>query len=480
MNTGIYIRVSTEDQAKDGFSIDAQKEKLTKYAEANDWNIYSYYIDDGISGKNIENRPEMKRMLEDVKNGRIKNILVYKLDRLTRSLLNLMELIELFDKCECSLNSHTEKLDTSNAVGRMFVKIIGTFAEFERENLAERVSFGYEEKTRQGNYTNTNGVFGYDYVVGEGVLKPNEQEKIIVKKIYEMYLNGDSMVTICKKLTKDKIPTKRGGKWSQSTIMSILENPLYIGKVRYGVNKKISNKAFTVEKTEIPPILDTELYEAVQQLKKTRRNFKSKKYSSDSTYFFRVLKCSKCGGKMYAKQQIQSGKKYITYTCCNKKYDLCNAGGFSHYKLEEKFQKYLENIELFIPTEEIMTMKKNNSLIEEKVKLEKELIKIEKKMDETRNLYVDGSFGIEDYKKIAKKLENRKNTFEEEIQNIKVHDNPETYSYDDIKNLICDIKLNWEYMIDKERKNFLERFIKGIVVEKIGKEVVIKEVQFSL
>ena len=141
--TGIYIRVSTEDQAKDGFSIHAQREKLTKYAEANDWDIHDYYVDDGISGKNLEGRPEVKRMLDDVKNGKINNILIYKLDRLTRSTKDLIYLIELFEKHNCTFNSQTEKIDTSNAVGRMFVKIIGIFAEFERENLAERVSFGY-------------------------------------------------------------------------------------------------------------------------------------------------------------------------------------------------------------------------------------------------------------------------------------------------------------------------------------------------
>ena len=94
--TGIYIRVSTEDQARDGFSINAQKEKLTKYAEANDWSIFDYYIDDGISGKNLDGRPEVTRMLKDVEEGKINNVLIYKLDRLTRSVRDLIYLIELF------------------------------------------------------------------------------------------------------------------------------------------------------------------------------------------------------------------------------------------------------------------------------------------------------------------------------------------------------------------------------------------------
>ena len=137
MQTAIYCRVSTEEQATEGFSIHAQKDKLTKYALSNDWDIVDYYVDDGISGKNLTERPQVSRLIEDVKKGKIKNVLIYKLDRLTRSVKDLIYLIELFDKNNCTFNSQTEKIDTSNAVGRMFVKIIGIFAEFERENIPQ-------------------------------------------------------------------------------------------------------------------------------------------------------------------------------------------------------------------------------------------------------------------------------------------------------------------------------------------------------
>ena len=113
MKTGIYIRVSTEDQAKDGFSISAQKEKLIKYAEINDWDVYDLYIDDGISGKNLTDRPEINRLLKDVETGNINNVLIYKLDRLTRSVKDLIYLIEFFENHNCTFNSQTEKIDTS-------------------------------------------------------------------------------------------------------------------------------------------------------------------------------------------------------------------------------------------------------------------------------------------------------------------------------------------------------------------------------
>ena len=274
MKTAIYIRVSTEEQVKDGFSIHAQKDKLTKYAEVNDWDIIDYYIDDGISGKNLYERPQIKRLLIDIEKGLINNILVYKLDRLTRSVKDLIYLIEYFNKYECTFNSCTEHIDTSNAVGRMFIKIIGLFAEFERENLAERITLGYEQKTREGNYTNCNGVYGYDYINGKGILRVNRLEAQYVKKIYELYLEGNSMLGIAKILEENNIKTKRGGKWRQSTISSILNNPLYIGIVRYGVLKK---NGFNVLSNKIKPIISKQLFYNVNELINNRHRISSKK-----------------------------------------------------------------------------------------------------------------------------------------------------------------------------------------------------------
>ena len=144
MITGIYVRVSSEEQVKHGFSIRAQIEKLTTYAKLKGWIIYDVYEDKGISGKSIEERPAIKRLISDIEKGKVNNVLVFKIDRLTRSVKNLIELIDLFQKYNCEFNSLTESIDTSSATGRMFLKIIGIFAEFERENIVERTKVGFE------------------------------------------------------------------------------------------------------------------------------------------------------------------------------------------------------------------------------------------------------------------------------------------------------------------------------------------------
>ena len=476
--TGIYIRVSTDDQVREGFSINAQRDKLTKYAELNDWLIVDYYIDEGISGKNIKDRPEMNRLLSDVKTGKVSNILIYKLDRLTRSLLNLMELIKIFEIYNCSLNSHTEKLDTSNAVGRMFVKILGTFAEFERENLAERISFGYEQKTKEGNYTNTNGVYGYDYIVGEGKLKINEEEASFVNKIYDLYLSNNSMLSICKMLNSENVPTKRGGKWAQSTIKSILTNPLYIGKVRYGVGFKNKHKSITIDSATSLPIMAKEKYESVQRLMGRRKSFKTRRYSSDDSYYFHVLKCGECGGKMQARQQMQAGKKYVSYFCGERYKRKCAAAGFSHQKIETAFINYLKQLQFLIPDDSVFENYEVDEM-KSKQKALNEVNRVKAKKEETRNLFLNGSLPFDEYKILIEKLKERLNKLTEQLQNNLSNHNDNYSPLIKKREITGNIKLNWEHLNNRERKTFLERFVKFIEVKTEQKIVKLLKIEFN-
>lgn len=472
LKTGIYMRVSTEEQAKDGFSIHAQKEKLTSYCKINDWEVFDYYIDDGISGKNIKDRPEVSRLIEDVKDGKVNNILIYKLDRLTRSVKDLISLIELFDEHNCNFNSVTEKLDTSNAVGRMFIKIIGIFAEFERENLAERVSFGYEQKTREGNYTNTQGVNGYDYIVGKGDLVVNEEEKEFVNRIYKMYLNGNSMQKIARIFNNEKIPTKRGGYWSGSTIKSILTNPLYIGKIRYGVSKKLENRAFEVDGSQ-NTIIDEELFNRVQELISKRKHYNSKKYPSDNAYFSTALRCYKCGAKFHPKQQKQNGKYYITYYCNNKQIGKCDSQGISHNKVLCEFEEYISNYKL----DKNIDINPSNDSKEIVAKYLIELESIERKRKRLQQLFIYEQLNNEDYQQMILKIETDKKNINEKIQELK--NEKDNIDYNLIKDIIIDLKKNWDNLDTSSRNAFINQFIKYISLDIIDGKVIIKEILFN-
>lgn len=472
IKTAVYLRVSTEDQAKEGFSIAAQKEKLTKYVEVNDWELYDYFIDDGISGKNIKDRPELTRLIELVKKKEINNVLVYKLDRLTRSVKDLINLIELFEQYNCSFSSVTEKLDTSNAVGRMFIKIIGIFAEFERENLAERVSFGYEEKTRQGNYTNTNGIYGYDYIVGKGDLVINEEEAELVKQIYEDYLSGKAMISIAKDYNLRHVPTKRGGDWSQSTIQSILTNETYLGKVRYGVNKKIKNKAFIVQSNH-EPIIDEYTFNKVQNFIKKRKHFNVKKFPSENAYFSLVLKCSHCGARFHAKQQSHNGKLYITYYCNNKQTARCECGGISHTKVLNAFEDYIKELKLDCKVEP-PTNKKNDKKLD---RLNKELLTLENKRKRIQKLFINEEIETNDYKELLQDIQAQKEQINIELNSLN-EEQKTVIDYSHFKHLLSDIRLNWEHLDTSQKNSFVNQFIDSIILDVNNGNPIIKELNF--
>lgn len=472
--TGIYLRVSTEEQAREGFSIHAQKEKLTSYANINDWDIYDFYIDDGISGKNITDRPSINRLIEDVKSGNVNNVLIYKLDRLTRSVKDLINLIELFEENNCSFNSVTEKLDTSNAVGRMFIKIIGIFAEFERENLAERVSFGYEQKAREGNYTNCNGVNGYDYIVGSGELVVNDIEKDIVNRIYDLYLEGNSMIKIAKQFNYENVPTKRGGDWAQSTIKSILTNPTYIGKVRYGVAKKNQSKAFDVDGTQ-ECIIDEEKFYKTQEVMKKRKHYCNKKFPSEKAYFTTALRCHKCGAKLHPKmsKQANGDKIYITYYCNNKAVGRCKCSGISHIKVLNAFEDYINNIKLK-PRKDLL-VSNNESKKEESIL--KEINKLDTKRKKLQSLFINEEITSNDYQDMIKIIEEKKEFLNTSLKDLKAP-KQEEINLLDIQDIITDFKRNWDNLNTSERNSFITQFIKKIDLDVIDGKAIIKEVIF--
>ena len=225
----IYTRVSTEDQAKEGFSLDAQLDKLRSYCKARDWIVGGEYIDDGYSGRNVK-RPAYTKMMEEMDNWNV--LLVIKMDRIHRNSKNFMMMMEYLKKNEKEFVSMSESLDTSTAMGRFVMDIIQRIAQLESEQIGERVYIGMEQKAR----TNS-GVLGfnipYGYSYSDGFLSINRKESAVVEDIYTWYKNGKSMGEISKMLNDAKIPTKRGGIWAKKTISKILKNPLHCGYLHW-------------------------------------------------------------------------------------------------------------------------------------------------------------------------------------------------------------------------------------------------------
>jgi DNA invertase Pin-like site-specific DNA recombinase len=229
VKVAIYTRVSTEDQAKEGFSLDAQLDKLQSYCKARDWIVAGEYVDDGYSGRNVK-RPAYFRMMQEIEKWNI--LLVIKMDRIHRNSKNFMTMMEYLKQMNKEFVSMSESLDTSTAMGRFVMDIIQRIAQLESEQIGERVYIGMEQKARtEGGVLGFNIPYGYDYL--EGKLLVNEDEARIIKSIYSKYIEGKSMGEIAKMLNSTKTPTKKGGLWAKKTISTILKNPIYCGYLHW-------------------------------------------------------------------------------------------------------------------------------------------------------------------------------------------------------------------------------------------------------
>lgn len=225
----IYTRVSTEDQAKEGFSLAAQKQRLEAYCDAQGWDIAEYYIDDGHSGRNTR-RPAYHRMMEERDKWDI--ILVMKMDRIHRNSKNFMIMMENLEKWGKKFSSMNESLDTSNAVGRFVVDIIQRIAQLESEQIGERTYMGMRQKAESGQ-----GLLGfrvpYGYRLREGKLYVDDTESEVVRAIYDRYLSGQTMEMIAWGLNRDGTTTRTEGDWTVWSVSRILHNPVYAGYLRW-------------------------------------------------------------------------------------------------------------------------------------------------------------------------------------------------------------------------------------------------------
>lgn len=218
MLTVAYARVSTEEQAAEGYSVEGQSERLRSYAELHELGEVMVVSDPGWSGKNLD-RPGLQQLLSMVEAGHVQNVLVWRLDRLSRNLGDLILLADRFGQSGVALHSFTEKLDLSSATGRMFYNILGSFAQFYREQLSENVRMGMRQAAREGKWTNR-PKFGYDLVQGE--LVPNDDVPL-VREVFRLRATGASYTEIARQTGIH-----------YSTARSIIHSRIYLGEVALG------------------------------------------------------------------------------------------------------------------------------------------------------------------------------------------------------------------------------------------------------
>ena len=261
MKVALYPRVSSHEQVE-GYSIGEQIDRLTKYCEAMGWEIYKIYTDPGYSGGNIE-RPGLQEMLKDIKAGKVDKVVVYKLDRLSRSQKDTMMLIEdEFLAYGVDFVSMSENFDTSTPFGRAMIGILAVFAQLERENIKERTMIGKEARAKEGKWGGgSSEPVGYDYDPVTEELNINDYEAMQIREAAELFLKGAPMRTICREFA-EKCYTYRGQSgrvslWDPKRLKYVFANKLYIGFMKHGENWYPGSHT---------PILEVETFERLQKL----------------------------------------------------------------------------------------------------------------------------------------------------------------------------------------------------------------------
>lgn len=229
----IYIRVSTREQAEEGYSIGEQEERLIKYCEAMEWEVIKVYIDPGFTGSNIE-RPAMQEMIKQIEKGNADIVLVDKLDRLSRSQFDTLYLIKkVFTENNVSFVSRAESFDTSTTFGRAMVGMLSVFAELERERIKERMADGLEGRAKEGKFHGGGNIpIGYDYDQKTGKLVENKYESMQVKEAFDLFNKRTPIATICR-IMNDKGYRTRYGEWKEGSVRYMMTNRAYLGEVKH-------------------------------------------------------------------------------------------------------------------------------------------------------------------------------------------------------------------------------------------------------
>ena len=392
---GIYIRVSTEDQAREGFSLGEQEEKLRQLCKYKDFEIYKVYKDAGISAKNMKDRPAFQEMLEDMKSGKLNYIVAYKLDRVTRSVRDLEVLISTLEQYHCYLICDRDDVNTSTANGRFFVRMLTVLSQLEIEIVSERTKFGLNGAIKSGHIPGK-CPFGY-YRDTDKTLKINNSTKDLVIRIFEMYLEGKSYQAIANILNSEKInsPTKK--KWIDSTIDRIINNKIYMGD--YERYKYDTDKETELFVDVVPSIITRAMWEEVQKQKEKNQ----RSYCRNRVYiFFQKLICPTCGSIMTCKGAGGSKAKYLYYHC-----DNCNLY-YNESEIENCLIDYILDLveydyhinKYFYP---ILAEKKNDETKE----IEQEIKKYKQQKDRLMDAYKAGILKMEDFAEDYKVIENK-------------------------------------------------------------------------
>lgn len=434
---GLYCRVSTDIQME-GYSIEAQQEYLKNYCAMHDIKEYEFYIDGGYTGSNIE-RPDMQRLIDDVNDGKINVVVVFKLDRLSRSQKDTLYLIEeVFNPNDCGFVSIRENFDTTTPFGKAMIGILSVFAQLERETILERTRIGRRKRAEDGYwYGGGNKPYCYDYDLTTGILVPIPEKVENVHKMIELFLQGLPLTQVAETFGIQ-----------DQTVRGIFTSPLILGKIPY------KDEVF---EGKHEAIIDQETFDRLQDKLKERAVC----YKHANYLLAGKIVCGHCGAKYrYQKAGTSSVRLYCYSQQSSKKYLIkdsnCRNRRFYDYEIEDAVIKDIFEMSL---NEEKFRHNMKMSEVSISSARKDRLEQIDKQINNLLE-FISSGIAVDETKEKIKKLQKEKELIQDELSNERLKERKST----NIKETISNISDAWGSMTFTEKRNIILEVIDKIVV----------------
>lgn len=419
MKVAAYVRVSTDEQSEQGNSLTEQQERLEAYCTAMGWDEPQFYEDDGYSAKDLR-RPELTRMLEDVKIKGYDIIITTKLDRLSRRLFDILSVAEYLEKYDCYYASATEGFNTSTPSGRLVLQMLGMVAEFERERNSERVRDNMRSIARRGDRVITRPCYGYDVKNGTYVI--NVEEAIFARKMRDWLFAGHGGREIAKRANKLGSRTKEGNLWNERTVRYYLRRETLAGDIVYNRTYKKGTRIITRPPEEWiwirnhhQGIFSREDNRKINRILDSRKT--AGRHIDQSRYLLSgLVVCGHCGSKMNGKAERKKGDReprWFRYTCDGYlKKGIC----YHHWAKRDAIEKLIidriQKLATAAPGSVELAVHKTEKKTDEKSTIKKQLESLDRRMQKQIEAYEKDLIGADDLKKARERIDKERETLQ--------------------------------------------------------------------
>lgn len=465
----IYIRVSTERQVEEGFSLEAQRDILLDVAHRKGLELYREYSDPGVSGGSFK-RPGIQMLIQDMKAKKFDTLIVHKLDRLSRNMGDLYGFIDLVNRLDVRFiiaAQGSEEIDTRSPMGKAFLYFSGIWAEMYLDNLREETLKGLTKKIQLGGKHVSRPPLGYTFD-HEYKLVIEEEEAKLVREVFHLFVSKGWGVTKIAKHMNEFSTTKEGGKWDNKNVRNILTNPTYAGYNHFKPDHWSEDKRIIVD-GEHEPIVERDVFEKVKNMRERRSEGHMSRRSFEYPYGG-IVKCWKCGATYTGNTSVQKGKPYRSYRCLNQyAKNICDAPSIS-----ERILNYIVFNYMLAKDTDLQDSAKKEEVKKAQIDLNREIEISNRRKKNWMMALGDGKLSAEDYGMLIDEEDDRMRKLYKEV-NATIQDEPEI-PIEELKAMITQLRDNWDYLEAGTQKELIQSMFRNIVITKESGEWEVQEI----